>query len=99
LALDYLDGVCEVAYTIVGMQDFSFMSQAERATTWVVLSIEDGSMGQSDQEQSHFVSTALRSCLETVVCFDVAERRQHVSGCDLQPARESGRRFSSNSER
>ncbi|MCX6844375.1 MAG: four helix bundle protein [candidate division WOR-3 bacterium] len=90
LALDYLDRVYEIAYTLPAVEKFNLRSQIERAATSVVLNIAEGSTGQSDPEQSRFTSMALRSYLETVACFDIAERRQYVSGCNLQPVRESG---------
>jgi four helix bundle protein len=64
------------------------------AATLAVPDVVEDKAGQSDPEHCRFVSMALRSCLETVACFDSAERRQCMSGCDLQPVRESGHQLS-----
>jgi four helix bundle protein len=89
--LDYLDRVYELADRLPGLEKFNLRSQVQRATTSIVLNIAEGSTGQSDPEQSRFVSMALRSYLETVACFDIAERRQYFNSSDLQPVRDSGR--------
>jgi hypothetical protein len=60
------------------------------AVTLAVPDIVEESAGQREPEQDRFVSMALRSYLETEACFGIAERRQCMSGCDLQPSRESG---------
>ena len=91
LALDYLDEVYGLAYHLPDVEKFNLRSQIERAATSVVLNIAEGSTGQSDPEQSRFVSMALRSYLETVACLDITERRQFLSNNDLQPVRDSGR--------
>jgi len=90
LALDYLDQVYDIAHHLPDAEKFNLRSQVERAATAVVLNIAEGSTGQSDPEQSRFTSMALRSYLETVACFDIAERRGYLASCDLQPIRDSG---------
>lgn len=91
LALGYLDRICELTRSLPEVERYNLKSQVERAATSVVLNIAEGSTGQSDPEQSRFVSMALRSYLETVACLDIAERRQFLSSSDLQPVRDSGR--------
>ena len=90
LALDYLDGIYTLAHNLPESEKFNLRSQLERAGTSVVLNIAEGSTGQSDPEQSRFASMALRSYLETVACFDIAERRGYLASSDLQPIRDSG---------
>ncbi len=93
LALEYLDGIYAVAHTFPEPEKFNLRSQIERAATSIVLNIAEGSTGQSDPEQSRFTSMALRSYLEAVVCFDIAERRGYLASGELQPVRESGHRL------
>jgi four helix bundle protein len=90
LALDYLDEVYGLAYHLPDVEKFNLRSQLERAGTSIVLNIAEGSTGQSDPEQSRFTSMALRSYLETVACFDIAERRGYLASGDLQSVRNSG---------
>ena len=90
LALSYLDGIYELTRGLPEVEKYNLRSQMERAATSVVLNIAEGSTGQSDPEQSRFVSMALRSYLETVACLDIAERRQFLGSSDLQPIRDSG---------
>jgi four helix bundle protein len=90
LALEYLDRIYAVAHGFPEPEKFNLRSQIERAATSVVLNIAEGSTGQSDPEQSRFTSMALRSYLETVACFDIAETRGYLASEDLQPVRESG---------
>ena len=91
LALGYLDRIYELTRSLPEVERYNLKSQVERAATSVVLNIAEGSTGQSDPEQSRFVSMALRSYLETVACLDITERRQFLSNNDLQPVRDSGR--------
>ena len=91
LALDYLDKVYELARDLPEEEKYNLKSQLVRAATSIVLNIAEGSTGQSDPEQSRFVSMALRSYLETIACFDIAERRQFLSSHEQQQLRESGR--------
>ncbi|HDD56188.1 MAG TPA: four helix bundle protein [Chloroflexi bacterium] len=62
-----------------------------RAATSITLNIEEGSTGQSNKEQAHFLSLAIRSSIETVACLDLIQRRQSISSDDLNTARKIGR--------
>jgi four helix bundle protein len=90
LALGYLDGIYATAGNLPASETYNLKSQIVRAATSVVLNIAEGSTGQSDPEQTRFVSMALRSYLETVACLDIAERRGFFSKSDLQQLRDSG---------
>jgi four helix bundle protein len=93
LALQYLDNTYSLTHNLPAIEKFNLRSQMERAATSVVLNIAEGSTGQSDPEQSRFVSMALRSYLETVACFDIAERRGYLASREREPARDSGHRL------
>jgi four helix bundle protein len=86
LALDYLDRIYELSRSLPEVEKYNL----ERAATSIVLNIAEGSTGQSDPEQSRFVSMALRSYLETVACLDIAERRGYLVSTDLPSIRDSG---------
>jgi four helix bundle protein len=90
LALDYLEMAYKIAYALPETEKYNLRSQLERAATSVVLNIAEGSTGQSDPEQTRFVSMALRSFLETVACLDIAERRGYLAASGLRPIRDSG---------
>ena len=90
LALEYLDRIYAVAQDFPEPEKFNLRSQIERAATSIVLNTAEGSTGQSDPEQSRFTSMALRSYLETVACFDIAERRGYLASSDLESIRDSG---------
>jgi four helix bundle protein len=93
LALAYLDKVYDLARGLPETEKYNLRNQLARAATSVVLNIAEGSTGQSDPEQSRFISMALRSYLEAVACFDIAERRGYVATSDQQSVRDSGHRL------
>ena len=93
LSLDYLDAVCDLSKRLPEGERYNLRSQLERADLSVVLNIAEGSTGQTDAEQSRFLSHAVRSYLETVACWDVAERRGYLRAEDLAQARELGHRL------
>ena len=90
LALDYLDIVYNLSRRLPERERYNLCSQLERAALSVVLNIAEGSTGQSDAEQARFLGHAVRSYLETVACWDVAERRGYLREEELSQARELG---------
>jgi len=91
LALRYLDNIYDLVQRLPDVEKYNLRSQIERAATSVVLNIAEGSTGQSDPEQSRFVTMAIRSYLETVACLDIAQRRGYMVADGLHSALESGR--------
>jgi four helix bundle protein len=90
LALEYLDRFSAVTGGFPGPGRFNLRSQSERAATSVVPDTAGGSNGRTDPGQVRFISTALRSYLETVACLDTVERREYLSSDGLRLARDSG---------
>lgn len=90
LGLGYVDAVYELSRQLPERERYNLSSQIERAATSIVLNIAEGSTGQSDAEQNRFLGLALRSCLETVACCDLIERRAYLSGDALLSLREQG---------
>jgi four helix bundle protein len=93
LALEYGDEIYGISSRIPDSERFNLKSQIERAATSIVLNIAEGSTGQTDAEQRHFLGIALRSFLETVACLDMIERRGYLPEAALTPIRESGHRL------
>ena len=75
-SLDYVDLVYELMEKLAKKEDYNLKSQMIRAATSVSLNIAEGSMGQTNSEQSRFLGMALRSLIETVACQFLIKRRQ-----------------------
>jgi four helix bundle protein len=86
LALDYVDGVYELAEQLPPQERYNLRSQFTRAATSIALNIAEGSTGQTDAEQARFLGLAIRSLLETVACQHLISRREYLD--DPQPLRE-----------
>ena len=86
LALEYVDGVYELADKLPASEQYNLTSQFTRASTSIALNIAEGSTGQTDAEQARFLGLAIRSLLETVACQHLISRRGYVS--DPAPLRE-----------
>ena len=78
LALQYLEEIYKIAGGFPSSEKYNLRSQVERAGTSVVLNIAEASTGQTDPEQHRILGLALRSFLETVACFDIAERQKFL---------------------
>jgi len=91
LALDYIDKVYDLVKRLPVEEKYNLSSQLIRSATSIALNIAEGSTGQSDKEQSRFLSMALRSYLETVACLDLIQRRSYISLEKLKNIRKTGR--------
>ena len=78
LALDYIDLIYTLAENLPSSEDHNLRSQITRAATSVALNIAEGSQGQSDAEQAHFLGMAIRSLVETVACQHIIRRRKYL---------------------
>ncbi len=90
LALAYVDSVYEVASQLPDSERYNLQSQVQRAATSIALNIAEGSTGQTDPEQHRFLGLALRSYLETIACWDLAERREYLGAEALTDVRDAG---------
>ncbi|WP_412063469.1 four helix bundle protein [Rubrivirga sp. IMCC45206] len=86
-ALDYSDRVESIARSLPSLERFNLADQLRRAATSIALNIAEGSTGQSDAEQSRFLSYAIRSLIETVACLHLIRRRGYLE--DLETLREA----------
>lgn len=50
-------------------EKFNLISQMRRASTSIALNIAEGSTGQTNAEQSRFLSIAIRSYIEVIACL------------------------------
>jgi len=57
---------------------FGLASQMKRAADSVVLNIAEGSTGQTKMEFKRFLNIALRSAIEVVACFHLAQKRSYI---------------------
>ena len=83
LALEYVDLMYRLADGLPPGEQFNLASQLKRAATSITLNIAEGSTGQTDSEQRHFLSMALRSLIETVACQRLMARRNYISDVDV----------------
>ena len=60
LSLDYVDLVYKLTKRLPKTEEYNLKSQMIRAATSVSLNIAEGSMGQTNSEQSRFLGMALR---------------------------------------
>jgi four helix bundle protein len=93
LPLEYVDAVYKLGTNLPESERFNLQLQMDRAASSMVLNIAEGSTGQTDPEQNRFLGLALRSCLETVACLDLIERRGYISGQLISPVRQAGHKL------
>ncbi|MEL7834084.1 four helix bundle protein [Fodinibius sp. Rm-B-1B1-1] len=71
-----------LSYTIAGTlpdhEKYNLTSQLKRASTSIALNIAEGSTGQSNAEQSRFLSFAIRSHVEVVACIRLIQERNYI---------------------
>ena len=90
MALDYVGAVYELCLQLPDSERFNLQSQLHRAASSIVLNIAEGSTGQSDQEQNHFLGLALRSYLETIACFDIIDQQNFLPPNSFNQVRDQG---------
>lgn len=93
LALDFIDVVYRLAGQLPKEETYNLRSQWIRAATSVTLNIAEGSTGQTNQEQVRFLGYAIRSLVESIACFRLAQRRgylaEDLSSANLETQMES----------
>ena len=60
-------------------EQFNLTSQLRRAADSISLNIAEGSIGQSNKEQSKFIGYSVRSLAETVTCLHKAKNRKYIN--------------------
>lgn len=79
LAMDYGESIHSMTKKRFPQDEvFNLKSQICRAADSVALNIAEGSIGQTDREQSKFINYAIRSLAETVTCLFKARSRKYI---------------------
>jgi four helix bundle protein len=78
-AMDFGEGIDEMADTFPDKEKFNLSSQIRRASDSIALNISEGSIGQSNPEQKKFIGYSIRSLAEVVTCLFKAQRRNYIS--------------------
>ena len=94
LAVEYIDMIYRITEALPRNEEYNLKSQVIRAATSIALNIAEGSTGQSNAEQSRFLSMALRSLIETVACLHLIRRRNYISVDDLKEVYDFGEKLS-----
>lgn len=79
LAPEYVDLIYDIADRLPKSEEYNLKSQIKQAATSISLNIAEGSMGQTNAEQSRFLGIAIRSLIETVACQHIISRRELLS--------------------
>lgn len=93
LALVYARSVYTLIRALPENERYNLVTQINRAATSIVLNIAEGSTGQSNAEQSRFLTMAIRSYIETIACFDLIEQFGYADTAGTQDLREQGHRL------
>ncbi|HET6528659.1 MAG TPA: four helix bundle protein [Balneolaceae bacterium] len=80
LAMKFNDLSYQLAECLPEREKFNLNSQLIRAATSIALNIAEGSTGQTDAEQSRFLSYAIRSHIEVIACIRLMENRNYLNG-------------------
>lgn len=82
LAMKFNSLSYEIADRLPDSEKFNLNSQLRRASTSIALNIAEGSTGQSDAEQSRFLTFAIRSHVEVVACLRLIQKRNYIDKDD-----------------
>lgn len=73
------NAICyKIAEKLPDSEKYNLSSQLKRASTSIALNIAEGSTGQSNAEQSRFLSFAIRSHVEVVACIRLIQERNYI---------------------
>lgn len=83
-AMDLADAVYHIADTFPKHEMYNVTSQIRRAVDSIALNIAEGSILQSDKENSKFLGYSIRSIAEVVTCLHKANRRKYITQDEFQ---------------
>ena len=78
-AMDLAEEIHELSKKFPKEELYNLTSQINRAADSIALNIAEGSISQTNPEQSRFLGYALRSIAEVVTCLYKAKRRKYVT--------------------
>lgn len=84
IAVDLSNDIDLLAKKFPKVEVYSLASQMKRAADSVVLTIADGSTGQSVPEFKRFLDMALRSAIEVVACLFLSMKRNYITAEDFK---------------
>lgn len=76
-SLNYADEAYKLSEILPSSEKYNLSDQLRRAATSISLNIAEGSTGQTDKQQIHFLGISLRSLIETVACIHLIGRRDY----------------------
>ncbi|PAU93211.1 four helix bundle protein [Aliifodinibius salipaludis] len=78
LAMEFNALSYDIAEKLPESEKYNLNSQLRRASTSIALNIAEGSTGQSNAQQSRFLSFAIRSHVEVIACIRLIQRRDYI---------------------
>lgn len=78
-AMELAEEIHELSKKFPKEELYNLTSQINRAADSIALNIAEGSISQTNPEQSRFLGYALRSIAEVVTCLYKAKRRKYVT--------------------
>ncbi|MBY5950690.1 four helix bundle protein [Algoriphagus sp. NF] len=83
-AMDLAESIQSLSKNFTKAEVYNLTSQINRAADSIALNIAEGSILQSNPEQSKFLGYAIRSIAEVVTCLHKAKRRAYISENDFK---------------
>lgn len=77
-AMDFGEEVYQIADKLPKSEIYNLNSQIRRAVDSIALNIAEGSILQSNKENSKFLGYSIRSIAEVVTCLYKAKRRKYL---------------------
>lgn len=83
-AMDLAEEIHELSKEFPKEEIYNLTSQIRRAADSIGLNIAEGSISQTNPEQSRFIGYALRSLAEVVTCLYKAKRRKYINDSEFE---------------
>lgn len=77
--MDFGEEVYQIADKLPKSEIYNLNSQIRRAVDSIALNIAEGSILQSNKENSKFLGYSIRSIAEVVTCLYKAKRRKYIA--------------------
>jgi four helix bundle protein len=78
-AMEFGENINRLAFEFPKEEIYNLSSQIRRAVDSVALNISEGSIGQSNPENTKFINYSIRSLAEVVTCLHKAKRRKYIT--------------------
>ena len=77
-SMDFAENIYLISNGFPNSEIYNLTSQIRRAVDSIALNIAEGSILQSEKENSRFLGYSIRSLAEVVTCLYKAKRRQYI---------------------